>query len=184
MKTSTRAISALLLLASCSPRDRYIKRSVTPAEVVGEWEPSQAVVTWTPSSKEEDTFVGLQRLVLRSKGSCRVLTPATRDGDDAPWRNPLDAIPGRVSPSSPQPFCWWTLGTTRYVPVDSMPLEAIRVPAVLLRITNGGWDSGDVVFYLGEKADTLVLWHKAKDAYYRDAVVLVKRKQSQQSQKN
>jgi hypothetical protein len=176
MKTSTRAVSALLLLASCSPRDRYIKRSVTQAEVVGDWEPSEAVGTWTPSSKEENTFVGLQRLVLRSKGSFRVLTPATRYGEDAPWRNPLDAIAGRPSRPSPQPFCSWTLGSARHVPVDAMPLESIPVPAVLLHISNGAWDSGAVVFYLGEKADALVLWHKAKDPYYRDAVVLVRSK--------
>jgi hypothetical protein len=166
-------VSALLLLVSCSPRDRYIKRSVTHAEVVGDWEPSEG--TWTPSSNEEDAFVGLQRLVLRSNGSCRVLTPATRYGDDAPWRNPLDAIPGRPSRTSAQPFCSWELGTARYVPVDSMPLEAILVPAVLLSMTNV---SGGIVFYLDERADALVLWHKGKDAYYRDAVILV-RKQSQ-----
>jgi hypothetical protein len=59
-----------------------------------------------------------------------------------------------------------------------MPDQAILVPAVLLWITNGGWDSGEVVFYLDERADTLVLWHKAKDAYYRDRVILVRRKQS------
>jgi hypothetical protein len=178
MKTSRRAVAALLLLASCSPRDRYLKRSVAQAEVVGDWEPSEAVGTWTPSSNEENAFVGLQRLVLRSNGSCRVLTPATRYGDDAPWRNPLDAIPGRASRPS-QTLCWWRLAAARYVPVDSMPLEAILVPAVLLSMTNGGSHSGDVVFYLDERADTLVLWHKGKDAYYRDAVTLVRSKQSE-----
>jgi hypothetical protein len=176
VKTSRCAVSVLLLLASCRPRDRYITRSVTQAEVVGDWEPSEAVGTWTPSSNEEDTFVGLQHLVLRSNGSCRVLTPATRYGEDAPWRNPLDAIPGRAPRSAPQPSCSWKLGAARYVPVDSMPLEAIQVPAVLVWIGNGGWNSGNVVFYLGEKSDTLVLWHRATDAYYRDAVILVRKK--------
>jgi hypothetical protein len=57
-----------------------------------------------------------------------------------------------------------------------MPLEAIQVPAVLVWITNGGWTSGDVIFYLGEKSDTLLLWHRATDAYYRDAVILVRKK--------
>ena len=150
---------------------------MTQAEVVGDWEPSEAVGTWKPSSNEEDTFVGLQRLVLRSNGSCRVSTPATRYGEDAPWRNPLDAIPGRTPPlSHPQPSCSWKLGAARYVPVDSMPLETIQVPAVLVWINNGLWSSGYVVFYLGEKSNTLVLWHKATDAYYRDAVVLVRKK--------
>jgi hypothetical protein len=171
-------VAVLPLLVSCGPRDRYMKRSVTQAEILGEWTPSEAVVTWTPSSNEEDTFVGLQRLVLRSDGSCRVLTPATRDGDNAPWRNPLDAIPGRAPQGSPLAFCWWRLKPTRYVPVHSM--QAILVPAVIVRMSYGGWNSGDVVFYVAEDADTLVLWHKAKDVYYRDAVTLLRRKQTEQ----
>jgi hypothetical protein len=77
VRTSRWAVSALLLLASCHPRDRVIKRAVRPAEVIGEWEPSEPV--GSGRNHQDEIMDGLQRLVLLDNERIHPIEQMTRD---------------------------------------------------------------------------------------------------------